>query len=66
MKKKFVSPTITSYHYAVVTQMGGSGDIGGGAHDAGHGGAPCSMTASHGSKSCAIPSVPNSSQGIVC
>nr|WP_302596757.1 hypothetical protein [uncultured Cellulosilyticum sp.] len=68
MKKKFVSPTITAYQYAVVTQFGGSGGSGGngGAHDAGHGGAPCAMTASNGSKGCDKPSVANSAQGIAC
>lgn len=68
MKKKFVSPTITAYQYAVVTQFGGSGDSGssGGAHDAGHGGAACSLTASHGHKSCASPSLKNSSMVLGC
>lgn len=70
MKKKFVSPTIESYHYAVVTQLGGSGDTPSGPilgpHDAGNGGAPCSMTASNGHKSCALPSLPSSAMASPC
>lgn len=68
MKKKFISPTITAYKYAVITQVGGSGGTGGtgGAHDAGNGGADCSLTASHGNKSCAEPSLKNSSTILGC
>lgn len=69
MKKKFVSPTIESYRYAVVTQLGGSGDapIGpsGGAHDASPA-SPCTKTASQGNKACALPSLPSSAMASPC
>lgn len=69
MKKKFVSPTIESYRYAVVTQLGGSGDTpigpGGGPHDAGVA-SPCAKTASHGVQACALPSLPSSAMASPC
>lgn len=65
MSDIFTSPEMSFSEFKVSPSVGGSGTTGG-AHDAGNGGAPCSLTASNGVKACGPPSTKNSAQHEAC
>lgn len=68
MKKHFERPSFESCEFVVAARLQNSGGplLGGIAHDAGNGGAPCTLTASNGAKACAATSTKNSAQHKAC